>query len=127
MAQSVEQLIHNQQAAGSNPATSSKGQARCLSFFCSRILGFALCLQRHEPASAADAHNGLLNSIHSLLRSQARYKSVTAPKDKRNACFFTFIMQKIRGAGAPLFYIFVIGFILRQVVRMSLLLPRFLR
>ena len=33
MAQSVEQLIRNQQAAGSNPATSSKRQANLLVFF----------------------------------------------------------------------------------------------
>ena len=50
MAQSVEQLIRNQQAAGSNPATSSKGQAKMLVFFYCRILGLALCLDRHEPA-----------------------------------------------------------------------------
>ena len=51
MAQSVEQLIRNQQAAGSNPATSSKKTSEVLVFFYAVVdgLGFALC-HRHEPA-----------------------------------------------------------------------------
>ena len=43
MAQSVEQLIRNQQAAGSNPATSSKKTSEVLVFFYAVVGGLGLC------------------------------------------------------------------------------------
>ena len=51
MAQLVEQLIRNQQVAGSSPATSSKKEQECIAF----LFFFGVGTKRREPENPTQA------------------------------------------------------------------------
>ena len=83
VAQQVEQLIRNQQVAGSNPATSSKRCEVCLS----RLTSF-FTMTKFEPSRPADYYGAptKLNILWGNKRSPVRIRPLAPLKNRVYLC-----------------------------------------